>query len=52
MSTATLPKLPPVKTKHLVNEAVGKSGRFGLRRLQDQLFAYLFRGLVYQAIMD
>ncbi len=52
MSTATLPKLPPVKTKHLVNEAVGKSKRFGLRRLQDQLFAYLFRGLVYAQIWE
>lgn len=52
MSTATLPKLPPVKTKHLVNEAVGKSRRFGLRRMQDQLFAYLFRGLVYVQIWE
>ncbi len=52
MSTATLPKLPPVKTKHLVNEAVGKSKGFGLRRLQDQLFAYLFRGLVYAQIWE
>jgi len=52
MSTATLPKLPPVKTKHLVKEAVGKSRAFGLRRLQDQLFAYLFRGLVYAQIWE
>jgi S-adenosylmethionine-diacylglycerol 3-amino-3-carboxypropyl transferase len=52
MSTATLPKLAPVKTKHLVNEAVGKSQGSGLRRLQDQLFAYLFRGLVYAQIWE
>lgn len=52
MSTATLPKIAPVKTKQLVNEAVGKSQGFGLRRLQDQLFAYLFRGLVYAQIWE
>jgi S-adenosylmethionine-diacylglycerol 3-amino-3-carboxypropyl transferase len=52
MSATTLPKQQPVKTRHLVNDAIGKSTKLGPRRLQDQLFAYLFRGLVYAQIWE
>jgi S-adenosylmethionine-diacylglycerol 3-amino-3-carboxypropyl transferase len=44
--------LSATATRELVNNAVGPTRGLGLRALQDRLFAYLFRGLVYAQIWE
>jgi S-adenosylmethionine-diacylglycerol 3-amino-3-carboxypropyl transferase len=44
--------LSAIATRELVNNAVGPTRGVGLRALQDRLFAYLFRGLVYAQIWE
>ncbi|MBG1232614.1 DUF3419 family protein [Aestuariivirga litoralis] len=48
----TIDAISSHSTKHLVLDAVGPGSGFGWRGLQERLFAYLFRGLVYAQIWE